>query len=81
MLQAASCEVAEALTNKIVGNLPFVLSSSSSLQGIAKMNFVSALASFVGSPLRCIHRQQKTSIAKDFQGAVLMCHIPALDCT
>ena len=56
MLKAASCEVAEALTNKIVGNLPF-------------------------SPLLCIHRQQKTSIADDFPGAVLMCHIPALDCT
>jgi hypothetical protein len=52
MLQAASCEVAEALTNKIVGILPF-------------------------SP----NRQQKTSIADDFHGTVLMCHIPALDCT
>jgi hypothetical protein len=56
MLQAASCEVADALTNKIVGNLPFF-------------------------PLRCIHRQQKTSIADDFHGTVLLCHISALDCT
>ena len=26
------------------------------------------------------HRQQKTSIIVDFHGAILMCHIPALDC-